>query len=1003
MLLKIIFLSLVYFMAGWLGLQIPYAGTHITLVWLPTGIAVASLLLWGRSVWPGIFLGAVLVNFSIGSTWLLASGIAVGNTLAPLLTVALLRRSEFHAVFDRKKDVGTFILAACLGMLVSASSGVLQLNLGGLLPVHAMGSAWLSWWMGDVIGVLLAAPVLLTLNQHNINRLAQERKELLLWFFIALPIGWLTFIHNFQGIGQTLPLAFLTLPLFAWAALRFGVTGSGLAVLGFSILAAWGTATQHGNFFLPDAHVSLFLLWSYMTSAALTGLLITALQAERIVVEDTLLKNEKQLNELTQSRQAILDGTNFSVISTDPFGVIQIFNQSAERMLGYLSEEMVGKKSPTIFHDHDEMLKRASELTIELGIYVEPNFDAFVAKARILRVPDEHEWTYIRKDGFRFPVLLSVTALVNKLDEVIGYLGVGIDRSEYHQQRNRIRDSDELFRVLYESSSEAHMLTTRDKGFIGANSAAIKLFGCHDLEQFLKLSPATTSPEFQHDGRRSDEKAQEMMSLSLDGGSHTFEWLHQRVDGTIFFAEVLLTRINIGGENILHATVRDITLRKAADEEISKLAFYDALTGLPNRRLLMDRLKQAMANSKRSGREGALMFIDLDHFKNLNDTLGHDIGDVLLQQVAKRLSLCVREIDTVARLGGDEFVVMLNNLSENFNKAAEQVEKIGGKILSTLNQPYLLNGHSHRNTSSIGVTLFSNCKGIISELLKQADLAMYQAKASGRNNFQFFDSKIQDVVNAHVALEIELRHGLSSDEFVLHFQPQVDRENRVIGVEVLIRWQHATRGLILPAEFIPLAENIGLIIPLGLWALETACAQLAVWEKQPERSHLTIAVNVSTIQFCAVNFVEQVIAVIDRTGADPHKLKLEITESILLDNVENIIKKMLTLQSYGISFALDDFGTGYSSLSYLKRLPVSQLKIDRSFVRDVLTDPNDAIFARTIITLGQCLGLVVMAEGVETEEQRQFLFEHDCNAFQGYFFSRPLPLIDFEQFLDQNN
>jgi EAL domain-containing protein (putative c-di-GMP-specific phosphodiesterase class I) len=354
----------------------------------------------------------------------------------------------------------------------------------------------------------------------------------------------------------------------------------------------------------------------------------------------------------------------------------------------------------------------------------------------------------------------------------------------------------------------------------------------------------------------------------------------------------------------------------------------------------------------------------------------------------------------VARLGGDEFVVMLNDLVDEENEAARQVEKIGVKILHALNQPYLLNGNAYRNTPSIGVAMFSNSNDNISELMKQADLAMYQAKANGRNNLQFFDAKVQEIVNAHVALESELREAVAHNQFVLYYQPQVDSHLQVVGVEVLIRWRHAERGIISPAAFISLAETTGLINPIGQWVLETACAQLAVWAKQPNRAHLTIAVNVSAIQFCSMNYVEQVMAVIARTGADPHKLKLEITESILLDDVENIIAKMLKLQAAGISFALDDFGTGYSSLAYLKRLPLNQLKIDQSFVRDVMTDPNDATFAKTIINLGQSLGLVVMAEGVETREQLQFLASHQCNAFQGYLFSRPLPLADFELFLD---
>ncbi len=999
-LLQLLLVACACFLTGWLGLHVPFTGTHTPLVWLPAGIAVAALIMYGRYVWPGIFLGVLPVYLMAGFGWMPALQVATSATLAPVVCVAALLRWKFHADFGRTRDVAVFVLASMVGMLVSSASGVLIRKLSGVLPTSDLIASWFSWWMGDVLGVLLVAPVLLTINLDNLRRLSRLRYELMFWLAFALPVGAFAFMQNSGGQGQTLPLAFVALLLLVWAALSFGVTGSGLAGLGFSLLALYGTATQHGTFYFPDPYISLFLLWAFMICTVLTGLLITALQTERIRSEKSLRENQRQMRELAQSRQAILDGTTFAIISTDPQGIVRNFNAGAERMLGYTAAEMVDKKSPLILHDRNEIIRRAAKLSKELGKPVVPGFETLVAKVRHKHTPDEFEWTYIKKDGTRFPVLLSVSALVNSKNELTGYMGIGIDRTEYRRQENLIRDSEELFRVLYESSTEAHMLVTKDKGFMGANQAAVKLFGCTDLEQFLLLSPATTSPEFQSDGRRSDALVNEMMDLALENGSHAFEWIYQRADQSRFYAEVLLTQIHIGGKDIVHAIVRDISLRKASDEEISKLAFYDSLTGLPNRRLLMDRLKVTLGSSTRYGREGALMFIDLDHFKNLNDTLGHDMGDLLLQEVASRLTQCVRKIDTVARLGGDEFVVMVNDLSEELNEAAQQVEKVGVKILNSLNQPYVLNGNSYRNTPSVGVTMFSNCNDNISELMKQADLAMYQAKATGRNNLQFFDAKIQQIVNAHVELESGLRDALVHDQFELYYQPQMDARLNLTGVEVLIRWRHPVRDLISPTLFISVAESTGLINPIGAWVLESACRQLALWASHPQRSHLTVSVNVSAIQFCSVNYVEQVTEVIRRTGADPSRLKLEITESILLDDVEIIIAKMQKLQKFGISFSLDDFGTGYSSLAYLKRLPLSQLKIDQSFVRDVLSDPNDATFARTIITLGQSLGLNVIAEGVETEEQLKFLSDHHCNGFQGFWFSKPLPLAEFEQYMD---
>ncbi len=488
-------------------------------------------------------------------------------------------------------------------------------------------------------------------------------------------------------------------------------------------------------------------------------------------------------------------------------------------------------------------------------------------------------------------------------------------------------------------------------------------------------------------------------------GSWQGEVWNRRKNGAVYPEWLTITAVKNDSGGITHyvGTLTDITVRKAAEDEIKHLAFYDPLTRLPNRRLLLDRLNQALASSTRSGREGALLFIDLDNFKTLNDTLGHDVGDLLLQQVAQRLAACVREGDTVARLGGDEFVVMLEDLSANPRDAATQTEIVGEKIVAALNQPYRLAGHQHHSTPSIGVTLFNDHINSVDELMKRADLAMYQAKAAGRNTLRFFDPEMQAAITARATLEADLRQGLQQNQFLLHYQAQVDDAGRITGAEALVRWQHPRRGLMSPAEFIPLAEETGLILPMGLKVLETACAQLVTWAAQPKMAHLTLAVNVSARQFHHPDFVDQIEAVLDQTGASPQKLKLELTESLLLDDVEDIIAKMTALKARGVGFSLDDFGTGYSSLSYLKRLPLDQLKIDQSFVRDILTDANDAAIARTIVALAQSLGLGVIAEGVETEEQREFLARQNCRAFQGYLFGRPQPAEEFRRLVQNPN
>jgi len=475
----------------------------------------------------------------------------------------------------------------------------------------------------------------------------------------------------------------------------------------------------------------------------------------------------------------------------------------------------------------------------------------------------------------------------------------------------------------------------------------------------------------------------------------------RRKNLTSFWVELEVVAVQANEEVVTHwvAVGRDITQRKNAEDMIRHLALYDTLTDLPNRQLLMERLQNALFQSSRSGQHGALMFIDLDNFKILNDTLGHHVGDQLLKLVAVRLNKSVRKTDTVARLGGDEFVVMVDDLSTDAQTASEKLHALAEKVLATLREPFQVAGHQHYATSSIGVASFLGQKDDVVELLKQADLAMYQAKSLGRNNVCFFDPELQARMGASAAISADMRVGLAEQQFVVYYQPQVDRQGVVIGVEALVRWRHPVRGLVMPGEFIPVAEDTGMILPLGQWVMETVCHQLAIWANSPQTAHLCAAVNVSVPQFRHPNFVDMVVDAIETSGIEPNRLKLELTESLLADRMEITIQKMGLLKSLGVTLALDDFGVGYSSLSMLKRLPLNQLKIDKGFVDDVLTDPNDAAISRAIISLAQSLDLQVVAEGVETQAQFDFLAYQGCDQFQGYLFARPLPLEAFEAYL----
>lgn len=573
-------------------------------------------------------------------------------------------------------------------------------------------------------------------------------------------------------------------------------------------------------------------------------------------------------------------------------------------------------------------------------------------------------------------------------DDEIGILARRINRmlDALDEQKANLR----IAAITFESQ-QGVIVTDPETLILRANQSFIAMTG-YGAEELVG-----ETPRILQSGRQNKAFYAAMWDEIERTGAWQGEIWNRRKDGAIAPEWLTITAVKGESGEVTHyvGTYIDITARKAAEEEIRLLAFYDPLTGLPNRRLQRDRLQQAVVASGRSGQYGAVLFIDLDNFKILNDTLGHNLGDVLLQQVAGRLTKCVRQGDTVARLGGDEFVVMLEDLSGQAGDAAAYARQLGEKILATLNHPYDLSGQAWYSTPSIGITLFGVQAIAVDELMKQADLAMYQAKLAGRNTVRFFDQDMQRVVSARVELIESLRVALVEQQFVLHYQPQVDGTGRVIGAEALVRWDHPQRGRVSPADFIPAAEESGLIVPLGSWVLETACRQLAAWAAEPTLSSLVVAVNVSARQFGHPDFVAQVKTAIAGSGVNPQRLKLELTESLLVDNVEATIAKMTALKALGVSFALDDFGTGYSSLSYLKRLPLDQLKIDQSFVRDVLCDSNDAAIARTIVALGQSLGLSVIAEGVETEAQREFLAHHGCPLYQGYLFSRPVPAAEF--------
>ena len=1391
---KLLILALAYFAGGRLGLSIPYIDTHITLIWLPTGIAVAALMRWGNGCWPGIFIGALAVNYSVDASPLLDCSIALGNTLAPFLTAWLLRRLKFHATLDRAYDILLLVVAAAAGMLASAGSGVGSLVMFDLLPVQNAGLSWLSWWAGDFVGVLLAAPLLLNISSVEMRKLWAQRTEFMIWAAIMLATSWIVFILNSDDQGQPLQYGFMILPLVVWSAMRFGVAGSSLGVLVPTVVVSMAASLGHAPHSTAGMHNGLFLLWLFLATLALVNLLISAMQAgrnradealrldnefrkeliqalpgifymidktgrllmwnrqlervlhlsseevarshpldffegnDRVLIEENIRKtfetgettseamlmakdhirapyyftgrcivrngepvligmgvdiSERKLAEqmtreakeriefyfnsspnavvisrlsdgiitdlnkafchlcgytkeeavgkttldvsawvnpddrlrfmdilqaqghcenfeaqfrrkdgsqisgilsagitkihgvlhivssarditeqnqiqqksedLVKRHQALMKSTFDGIHVMDIHGNVVEANDSFCRMLGYTQEEMsrmnvtdwdvqwsreelmgrfrslvhmggmlfetrhrrkdgsfidveVSTTGAEIEGEHylfassrditerksndtklqrlmnlysvlsqcnqaivrctseDELFLQVCQLAVQFGnmkmawvgmvdeltrmakpvfsygtgteyldgIQISVNedeptgqgpFGTAFREGRLVwlenfstepRLKPWHErasrygWSGVaalplQRNGVVVGVFMLYSAVPDAFDEAARHLleGMATDisyaltRFALLAERKESEDEIRIAAVTFETQ-EAIMITSPEAYILRVNQAF------QDITGYRAADVIGKNPRMFQSGRHDAVFYREMWAALLSTGKWSGEVWDRRKNGEIYPKAMTITAVRDKDQYVTHyvAVFRDISNRKKSEQEIHQLAFYDPLTGLPNRRLLLDRLQQALAVSARNGRHGALLFLDLDHFKTINDTQGHAMGDQLLIEVARRLPTCLREGDSVARLGGDEFVVVLEDLSSDADEAATQTELVAEKIRFELDKPYVLKDFEYLSSVSIGITLFFNHQESAEDLLQHADVAMYQAKMAGRNAIRFFDPNMQTALETRAIMEGDLRRALDKQQFRMYYQIQVDNLGRSLGAEVLLRWEHPEQGLVSPMQFIPLAEETGLIVPIGLWAMQMACAQLKEWQRDSLTRDLTLSVNVSAKQFRQVDFVAQVQRALLESGAKPSHLKLELTESTVLENVEDTISKMLEIKALGVNFSLDDFGTGYSSLQYLKRLPLDQIKIDQTFVRDIASDLNDAAIVQTIIAMTEALGLNVIAEGVETEAQQEFLDNNGCHAFQGYLFSKPVPLEQFEALLN---
>jgi diguanylate cyclase (GGDEF)-like protein/PAS domain S-box-containing protein len=820
-----------YYVAASLSLRLALVGGQVTPIWPPTGIAVAAMLLFGRKMWPAIAIAAFVVNAPIGPSIFTAAGIAVGNTVAPLICVTLLQRSGFRPELDRLRDAVAIVTCGALSMTVSATWGTAMLLIWGSIPLSRFWPTWSVWWTGDAMGVLIVAPFLLSLRSTGPRSATTWRRRA----EAGLLFGGLAVVAYF-GLATPFQARYLVFPFLAWAAWRFQQRGAAPAALLASAVAVWTAVNGIG----PFAHGSLFqrmvTLQVFNATVAFASIVLAALVSERMRAEEDSRRNKEWVGGMLVSAPgAIL------VVGGD--GLIQLANPRAETMFGYQPHELIG---------------------------------------------------------------LSVDALVPE-----GF-----------------RDAHARHRADY-------------------------------------LREPTARP----------------MGLGLDLAG-------RRKDGSEFPVEIGLSSFGTPQGRLVSCIISDITHRKRAEEDLARRALHDPLTDLANRALFMDKLSQALGRSERQGSLVGVLFLDLDHFKVINDSLGHETGDVVLVEMATRLHRALRPQDTASRFGGDEFVILLEDI-----EGERHVIDIADRLAHVVAEPIGLEVGEVVVTTSVGIAIARGRAGTPETVVRDADAAVYRAKERGRARYELFDQEMRKRARERLRTENELRRAIESGHLVLHFQPLVRLDDgRIESLEALVRWDHPQRGLLPPDEFIPVAEDTGLIGPLGSWVLEEACRRAVEWSTwAPVPDPPAITVNLSARQLARPDFEDSVVSTLHETGLDSTRLTFEITETVLMERSPAILDLLRRVREIGVHLAIDDFGTGYSSLHYLKRFPVDALKVDRSFVKGLGSDAEDSAIVTAVVGLAHARGLSAIAEGVETEEQLIQLQGMGCDLAQGYYFARPQP------------
>ena len=852
-----IFISLAYFVAAKLGLELAFEQVNTSPVWPPTGLAIAALVYFGVNYWPSVFLGAMLVNIATGTSLIISTSIGVGNALEAIIAVWLLLRYTNNEPFTSVINVARFSTIVFFATMISATIGVSSLFLGNVISLSTFPLLWTTWWLGDLVGGLVVAPFLLIWANINKSKIISIKPLDIILLLVTIASILFVFSSLFTIGREHYPLAFIYLPITIWAGYRFGQTGATLFILLISSVAIFATLYGYGPFIRPSENESLLLLQSFMGVMMLATLIITASIEENFIINIQLTKSQTRLKYLVAQQTSDLETA-------------------------------------------------ADELKLAESVF----------------------------------------------NENIGSI----------------------------------IITDKDALILRVNPAFCKVTGYQSSEVIGK------NPRFLQSGRHNASFYQDFWKSLSENDYWEGEVWDRKKNGDLFptWQTVKIVRDKLGNPVQYFSIFNDISDKKVNEEKIFKLAHFDVVSGLHNRSAFHEQLEKAIVYAERHNHGFSLLYLDLDNFKLINDASGHLIGDKLLKYIAERLKLVVRKEDSIARLGGDEFVILVMGTNESKN-----VSVIAKKVLERISKPILLEHTEIVITSSIGISTYPVDGQDADTLLQNADAAMYKAKEAGRNRTQFFTAEMNAQAQDRLLLESDMRQGIGAGEFLLHYQPQVDiASNSIVGCEALVRWKHPTRGMLSPILFIPIAEESGLIKELGLWVMKEACSQQVYWCNQG-LPQLRMAINISSRQFLSQDLISQLKQVIQQTKITPSFLELELTEGSIMEYVEENIEILEHFHQMGVLLAIDDFGTGYSSMAYLKRFPIDKLKIDQSFVKDLATDPDDAAIVKATVLLGHSLHLKVIAEGVETKEQLEYLTSIGCDEIQGYYYSKPLIAEEF--------